>query len=160
MTLEEFLYRSDGFKSSSFHTPLPLPLQMSDPSPDLQLDGSNFRPLLSCIISILLDHSVEEDKTNLAMRMVSKPGYPGGETLVLTLIVEVTQGLEISSSAWSRPRDDLQGIFNSSGYEYVRIEIYDWDRAFMPSLFPLMPDHQAIRPYENKRPRLLDCIRN
>lgn len=102
---------------------------------------------------------MQEDKTHCQMRLASTPGYPGGQIPVLTLIVEVTQGLEISTSAWSQARDELQAVFDLNGFDHVRIEMYDWDRAFLPSLFPLMPDHDAIGMYETKRAQLLDCVR-
>lgn len=158
ITIETFLYRSDGFRSSSFLTPLPLPLKLEAPIADLQLDGSMFGPLCLEILSILEDHSIHEEKTHLAMRMVSKPGYSVG-TPVLTLIVEITQGLEIPTSAWSQVRDQLQDLLNTNGFEHVRVEMYDWDRAFMPSIFPLMPNHEAIPIYEHRRAGLLDCVR-
>lgn len=157
MSLEAYLYRSDAFRISTFKNPLPLPLNLEDPAPHLRLDGATFRSLVSHIISILQVHYIDENKSHLAMQMISKPGYPGGDLPVLTLVVEIDQGLS-ATSAWGKARDDLRALFVARGLGYVNIEMYDWDRAFIPSLHPLMPHDNAVQVYEARRTRLLECI--
>lgn len=98
MSIEAFLYRSDGFRSNSYRTPLPLPLKLDDPSPELQLDGKKIGPLFSKLMAVLEDHGMNAKNTYLAMKNVSKPGYMNGETPVLTLIVEIGQSSEIPMS--------------------------------------------------------------
>lgn len=159
MSIEAFLYRSDGFRSSSYRNPIPLPLKLDDPSPELQLDGKEIGPLFPNLMAVLEDHGMDAKKTYLGMKNVSKPGYMNGKTPVLTLIIEVMQSSEIPMSTWSDARDGFRNFFSSNGFPHIQIEIYDWDKAFMPTTFPLKPDHDAIRAYETKRSQLLTCIK-
>ena len=58
MSLEDYLYRSDPFRSSTFEHPWPLPLMMKEPEVELRFDGPRFRPFLPEILSILDRHSI------------------------------------------------------------------------------------------------------
>ena len=59
-------------------------------------------PLLPKLVAVLEHHGIEKDKANLAMPMASKLGSPGGENPMLTLIVEVTNRIDIFPRVWSR----------------------------------------------------------
>ena len=158
MSLEDYLYRSDPFRSSTFKHPWPLPLMMKEPEVELRLDGPRFRPFLPEILSILDCHSIEKTQRTVMMCMISKPGFPGGDTEVLALVLVIDQGLQPKSN-WASARDGLRELFSINGFPKMMIEIYDLERAFMPTLFPLKPQDPMIELYESKRPQLLAYIR-
>ena len=80
--------------------------------------------MISSMLSILKNHSIDENKSYVGMFMASKPGYPGGEIPALTLVVETSQGLK-TTSGWAAARDELQKIFSTNGFEDMKVEIYD-----------------------------------
>ena len=158
MSLEDYLYRSDPFRSSTFRHPWPLPLMMREPEVELRFDGPRFRSLFPQVLSILDRYSIKETQRTVIMRMISKPGFPGGNTEVLTLVLEIDQGLQPKSN-WASARNALKEMFSINGFPSVMIEMYDWERAFVPTLYPLKPQDRVIKLYEAKRPRLLAFIR-
>jgi hypothetical protein len=155
MTLEQYLYRSDAYRASSFENPLPFPLKFEEPAPNFRLNGRDIRPLMPEILSILDRNSIKKENTCMSMRKVSKPGYPGGETPLLALVLQINHSLQIRAS-WPQARDELRRVFCARGLSEVQVEIYDRELVFQPSLLLMKPNHRAIRSYEEKRSRLLE----
>ena len=157
MTVETFIYRSDPFRASSYQVPLPFPLMIRDPGPNLQLDSEIFRPLAPLIISILEENGIPENRCGVRMGMISKLRYSGNYEN-LTLIVQVHQIFSITG--WAKARDELRKYLVSKGYAHVGVEIYDAEKAFMPSISPLLPDNVYIQLYESKRDVVIwHCIK-
>lgn len=158
MTLERYLYNTDSYRTSSFRNPFPLPLTLNDPEPEYLIGGKYIGPLVSEIRAILTNHSIQESKVAFKTQMVSKSGYPGAEEPVLTLLVIIDQGLNMTAS-WAGARDELRNMFSAHGLNGVHIEMYDPSRAFVPWLLPLSPQDATLRHYEDKRAELLDAVK-
>ena len=158
MPVEVYLYKSDPYRTSSFQVPLPLPFLAEDPPRALQIDGGQIRPHVPAMVDILKNNSFERSQVHLNMKLISKPGYPNGNAKHLTLVVDVDQGVNIRTSTWTRARDELVRTFAKQGLPQVKVEMYDRDRAFMPSLFALRSQGPLIEAYEAVREKLLDRI--
>jgi hypothetical protein len=129
------------------------------PEADFLIGGRYIKPLVPKVWSILNHHSIKESRTVLRTKMVSKPGYPGGEEEVLTLVIHIDQASGVTTS-WSRARDELLDMFGAHGLTGMHIEMYDPIRAFMPWLLPLSPNDPTLRHYETKRAKLLEVVKN
>lgn len=129
-----------------------------EPEPDLHINGQKMNSLMPNIRSILENNYMEKNITHLQTALVSKLGYPGGETQTLTLIIHMNQ-VTPSTASWANARDELRTMLIAQGLEGMQIEIFDRKRAFMPWLLPLKPDNSAVRTYEVKRKYLLPVIK-
>lgn len=89
---------------------LPLHLRLEDPTSDLQLDRSTMALLFPKITSVLNHHSIPESTTYLLMRTASKTRYHGGQIPILTLVIEVSQNLDVTTKTWSQATADLQSL--------------------------------------------------
>ena len=157
MSLEEYLYCTDGYRKSSVPIPLPLPLKLEQPEPEMDLFGDIMAPIRPKIVDILRQNSIGGDQSQMRMRMMSKPGYPGGDTKYLTLVIRISQGLQ-RTNTWAAARDQIIELFVKAGLPHVHIEMFDSTRVFLPSLFPLEPTDPAIQAYQLHRNSLLDCV--
>ena len=158
MLLEAYLYRSDPYRKSSFQVPLPLPYLSEDPPSVLQLNGDRVRPLVPAVIAILKENSFERDQLFIKMALLSKPGYPNGNVKHLALVINVNQGINISTIKWTRARDEVVRLFATQGLPQVKVEMFDTERAFMPSLFPLHSQNPLVQAYEAVREKILDRL--
>ena len=159
MSLETYLYNSDGYRCSSFKSPWPLPLVIEDPEPDLHINGQKMNSLMPKIRSILETNYMEKNVIRLQTALVSKLDYPGGEKRTLALIIHMNQ-VTPSTASWADARDELRTFLTAQGLENMQIEIFDRKRAFMPWLLPLKPDSSAVRTYEVKRKYLLPVVKD
>lgn len=158
MTLETFLYNSDAWRCSSFKTPWPLLLTLEAPDPRFHINGEVIGPLASNVRWILAEHSMTSSVVCVMTSLVSKRGYPGGDSKALTLVIYMDQPLP-RTSLWASARDELKMMFRQNGLPYMQIEIFDRKRAFMPWLVPLSPADQEVQYYEQKREELLNLVK-
>ena len=155
MSIETWLYNSDNYRISSLTSPLPLPLELTDPEPRLSFGDPRFALLLPKVLEIL--RAVSQSVPIFFTRRVSKPGYPGGDFPAAKLIVIIDQPI-IDRAKWSHARDQLLNVFAAESYHEIGIEMYDENRAFLPSIFPLAPNSEAIYRYEDVRRQLVECV--
>lgn len=84
MSIEEYLLRSDPFRSTTIHSPLPYPLKL-EPAPDaLKVRVERFYPDIDFFL-----RSRRISRFMLSFMNVSKPGYPGGDIPVATLRIKI-----------------------------------------------------------------------
>lgn len=157
MSLDAFLYRSDYFRKSTFENPWPLPLQLDEPEPAFRLFGSLFKGLVPKIRQVLADHSIRENQSWADICLASKPGFPGGDIPVLTLVILVDQGVN-NSRTWGHAKDEVHQLFAEDHFPNVEVELYDPKRSFVPTMFPLQPHTDAIIKYQSKRDQLIECL--
>ncbi|MCJ1346602.1 hypothetical protein MMC31_004820 [Peltigera leucophlebia] len=157
MTLDAFLYRSDDFRKSTFENPWPLPLQLDEPKPAFRLFGPLFKGLVPKIRQVLAEHSIKQNQSWADIYLASKPGFPGGDIPVLTLVVLVDQGVN-NSRTWGDAKDEVHQLFAEDNFPNVEVELYDPKRSFVPTMFPLQPHTEAIIKYQSKRDQLIKCL--
>lgn len=157
MTLDAFLYRSDDFRKSTYQTPWPLPLQLDELEPAFRLFGPLFKNLAPKIRQVLAENSIKENQSWADIYLASKPGFPGGDIPVLTLVILVDQGIN-NSRTWGSAKDEVHQIFAQDHFPNVEVEFYDPKRSFVPTMFPLQPHTAAVMKYQSKRDQLIECL--
>lgn len=157
MTLDAFLYRSDDFCKSTFENSWPLPLQLDEPKPALHLFGPLFKKLVPKIKQVLAEHLIQPNQSWANIYMASKPGFPGGNVPVLTLVILVDQGI-YNSRTWGDATDEVHQLFAEDDFPNVEVELYDPKRSFVPTMFPLQLHKEAVITHESKRDQLIECL--
>ena len=157
MTLDAFLYRSDDFRKSTFENPWPLPLQQDEPNHNFRLFGPLFKGLVPKLRQLLAEHSIKQNQSWADTYMASKPGFPGGDKPLLTLMILVDQGFN-NSRTWGDAKDTVHQIFAEDSFPNVEVELYDTKRSLVPKMFPLQPRIEAIIRHQSKRDQLIKCL--
>ncbi|MCJ1247195.1 hypothetical protein MMC30_004409 [Trapelia coarctata] len=157
MSLEQYIYWADDYRKSTVEKPLPLPLRYERPEAQYSLDGPRFQSFVPRIFKILEENGIREDQAVARMLLVSRPGYPGGATPVLTLVIDINQGVLITRSL-GVAKDQISRLMVTNGILDVEVELYDPQRAYMPMLSPLGPEEPVLVAYRNVRQELIDYI--
>jgi len=157
MSLEQYIYRADDYRKSTVIDPLPLPLHYERPEAQYSLDGLRLKPFVPRIFEILGKHGIGDGQAVARVLLVSKPGYPGGMTLVLTLVIEINQGIYISRSLVAA-KDQISRLLVTSGFLDIEVDLYDPQRGYMPMLSPLGPEEPAIVAYRNARQEMIEYL--
>ncbi len=152
MTIEQYLYRTDPFRSTTATIPFPLPLEKKGPL----LSDDDFQRLRPHIQETLDSYNIK-DQYIAQFYELSKMNYPRGSIRVPTLLIEFYEGKGPSSS-WSAARDALRRLLNRTGYTSVEVEIVDESRAFLPSIFPQAASTGPIQLYEDIRDQLVTLL--
>ena len=157
MSIEDYIYRTDSFRSSSARMKFPLPLEKKQASPAytaLTTGNSTFR---RHITQIMISHGIELASCNFMYQ--AKPEYPnGGDQWILTLRLTVHQATRPSTSQWSPARRAVKAFLDTSNTTTAEVEIIDLKQAFEPSIFPIAPNDSYIKTYESCRHSILTHI--
>lgn len=157
MSIEDYVYRRDSFRSTSAQTKFPLPLdekRASQAHAALCEGGTTFRKHLT---DILTQHGIEIASCNFINQ--AKPGYPnGGNDWALTLLLTVYGATRASTNQWSPARRSVKAFIDDSSATTAEVEIIDLEQAFQPSIFPIAPDDGHIRTYNICRHSILDHV--
>lgn len=147
MTIEQYLYRTDPYRSTTAAIAFPLPVMRSNVSFNAA-DSRRLKDLEPTIQTVLIP--AIKDPFTFRFCELSKPGYPGGDIKVATLLVDVHEG-KVQPSSWFATRDVLRSILQKTGYPAVEVEIVDLSRSFMPSIFPQSSMAGSVKVYERFR---------
>lgn len=159
MDIETYLYRTDPYRSIDQRSPWPLPISDGpcDNATTERLKQSD--QLREKIIAALTDHGIKDNK-DFYVRACNKLMYPDGDNTRLVLRVLLDAPDKASTHKWSEARRALASLLSKYGFDNINVELVDLNRAFILSLFPISPDHIAVRAYENCRPALLRLLQD
>lgn len=157
MGIEQFIYRSDYLRSTTAPIPYPLPLAIGNAPTELFDTVGPGTKLNSEIRQILQSHHIFDSGFKIVVQ--SKPGYPReGTNEVAALHVWVDFPDNAQSHEWSPAKRAIKALLEDTGLDGVEIEIFDPQKAFMPSLFPIDPQDPHIAVYEAFREDLVKCV--
>lgn len=158
LLIEQYIYRRDKYRSTSLDFPLPAPLV---PSPLRPADLARWTAdtnIMRDIGRVLHSHDIMPSMRIEAHNMI-KPGYPrDGDKPRPTLLIPVDDGDTNPKQRWSAARRDLVDLLEKRGFTEFMVEIYDPNRYYRPSLFPIKPKHPAVAHYESVRDTLLRIV--
>ncbi|KAK2780579.1 hypothetical protein FQN52_005658 [Onygenales sp. PD_12] len=152
MSLEEYLLRSDVFRSTTRANPLPYPLVTSDPPQELK---DRMKDIEDDIANIIRNKGFTECQVEFVN--VSKPGYPGGDRPTPTLKIE---SLDTNMESFFGPlKDDIRDLLFQKGlHTAISIDISNPDKCYDPHIFAIEPTHRAIPIYREIRPEALKML--
>ena len=159
LLIEEYIYRTDPYRSTSVTFPYPTPLSYELADDAVLQRLNNDSELRSDIASTLRQHNIERQSINVYKQ--SKPGYTAGGDIPVT-IVHIAIDVEDNSAtdAWSAGRRDVKALLIERGFEDLEVELIDPERFYMPSLFPVFPNDPCVKLYEGRRGEILDILQD
>ncbi|KAL9123616.1 MAG: hypothetical protein Q9217_006968 [Psora testacea] len=156
MYIEKWIYLTDNFLSTTAKFPLPLPHKSRVASERYQ---NMIRPdgaLGRAIRDTLARHGISTYGAQFIIQW--KPDYPQGpanndKTLTLSITVEGE-----NTGHWSPAKRALKALVENEIDENFDVCIFNPERAFQPSLFPIVPSDPYITTYESCREQLIRFI--
>ncbi|MCJ1349501.1 hypothetical protein MMC31_007742 [Peltigera leucophlebia] len=158
MPIEQYLLKMDPYRCSTANPVFPVPLKLDVPDHGVAYELRNDSHVEGFILQHLAEYDIKQ--LNFGFYNVSQPFYPnGGNVPVPTLIINVDLGGDNTTLYWPEASQYLHNRISESGYPGVCVEIRDCDRYFQPSLFPLLPEDEAVVKYEAHKKDLIEIIR-
>ena len=148
LAIEDYLYRTDRYRSTTESQPPPLPIIRS--TPDLAT-LEEFRTIWPAVIEKL--DSVMKGQYTCHICDSWKQGCYQENHKVTTCLVQLDRDPGVSPS-WATIRNEIHSLLQRSGFKSVQVELLDPHKAFIPALFPQPPSTGSIRLYESVRDRL------
>lgn len=157
LSIEQYIYRTDPYRSTSVAFPFPTPLFFEPEDGPMLQRLHNDPALRETITSTLSKHNIEPQMITFDKQ--SKPGYPtGGEIAVTVVRVSIDVRDNSPTDAWSAARRDIKALLIERGFADVEIELIDPQRFYLPSLFPVSPRDPLVTAYEAKRSEILAIV--
>ena len=157
LLIEQYIYRTDPYRSTSaaFPFPMPLILEPTDESMMQRLQAvSGLRELVASTIS---GHNIEPQ--SITANKQSKPGYPAGGDIAVPVIRVCIDVLDnASTDSWSAARRDTKALLAERGLDDWEVEFIDPKRFYQPSLFAVSPADPLVTIYEAKRDAILQIV--
>ncbi|KAI9368745.1 hypothetical protein BJX61DRAFT_522498 [Aspergillus egyptiacus] len=156
LSIEDYLHRSEPFRTTTTTVPWPYPLTATAASPDIIAQVEVHR---NEIVAILRDEGYPTDHHLFWLRVedVSKPEYPMGnrpETMLrLTWMEAPYTPLRLEPA-----KDAIVQLMRQKGIEDVGVEIVFLDRCFRPSMFSIESTHPAVAVYGAVRRNVLNVV--
>lgn len=152
MSLEQYLYRSDPYRSTSIAHPLPYPLTIKPAADSIRSNVSQYH---TSILEILNTYGFSGE-CYISVDEVTKPNYPGGEKPTVILRIQYLHNA-ILPLVLGEARDHIHNMLLQNGVS-LDIEIVDLQNCFQPSLFIIQPDDPTVGPYEEAREGLIQLL--
>ncbi|KAL4902297.1 hypothetical protein BDW74DRAFT_180798 [Aspergillus multicolor] len=176
MTVETYLHKTDGYRSTTMPNPWPYHLTTTPANPAL---AAKVNECTSAIKDILSAHGlpIEDDVLSIDLVLVTKTGYPGGHTPRLTLQLLWTDvAYAPSRNELDNARDAIAALLvekrisctsintdTSSqsareGQTDIDVNLAFLDLCFRPSTFSIPSTHPAAAAFETARKEILKLI--
>ena len=157
LTIEQYIYRTDPYRSSSVAFPLPTPLYLEYVDAAMLERLTNDSTLSEHIADTLGRHYIVPQGISCVKQ--SKPGYPaGGDTAVAVIRITINVGDNSPTDTWSAARRDVKALLIERALGDLEVELIDPARFYMPSLFPVAPTDPLVRVYEANREEILNIV--
>lgn len=152
MTIENYLYKSDPYCSTSLPHPLPFPLMMEH-APYLE---HRIAPLRDEIRRILQRHGFPST-AGFIPYVATKPHYPGGDVLKNLLCVVLTPDGH-TPSRLGAAKDELLELLRRHGIDDMHVDIRNVGLYFRPSLFAISPHHPVVKANEQAKNQIITIL--
>lgn len=150
--IEDYLYRTDCYRSTTKSRPPPLPIIRS--RPDLAT-LEEYRTIRPAVIEKL--DSVMKGQYTCHICNSWKQSYYQEDRKVTTCLINLDRDPGVSPS-WATIRNEIHSLLRRFGFKSVEVELLDPQKAFIPALFPEPPSTDSIRLYESVRDRLVALL--
>lgn len=152
ISIEQYLHRSDPYRSTSVDHPLPYPISTRPARGTITTEASEY---YTPIADILKKHGFH-GRYDIGVVEVTIPGYPGGERPTITLMIEYRYGA-VFPLVPGHARDEIRDLLRRNLVD-LHVEIVNLQHCFRPSLFAISPEHPTVRPYEQAKGDLIDIL--
>lgn len=157
LSIEQYIYRTDPYRSTSVAFPFPTPLFFEPEDGPILQRLHNDPAIKETITSTLGKHDIKPQMITFDKQ--SKPGYPaGGEIAVTVVRISIDVRDHSPTDAWSAARRDVKALLIERGFGDLEVELIDPQRSYLPSLFPVSPKNPLVTAYEAKRGEILEIV--
>ncbi|OJJ79259.1 uncharacterized protein ASPGLDRAFT_137340 [Aspergillus glaucus CBS 516.65] len=156
MQIEDYIYRTDSYRSTSMQHPPPLPYRTE---PADRRTTEEVEALGTDIFAILETHGFPRARmTGMpVVQRLLKPGYPSyNPTTVLRIVYRDIRLPRPMGPA----KDELLDLLRRSGIANVEVEILDIEKTFRPSLFAISATAPEVREYESSKAKMIEVLEN
>ncbi|KAL2832911.1 hypothetical protein BDW59DRAFT_138886, partial [Aspergillus cavernicola] len=145
MTVEDYLHRTDPFRTTTMRFPWPYPITTA---PATQETIQRVNSCRADVVALLASEGFSTEPHHFFFRVehVTKPGYPMGNT-AQTMLRLVWTGNAPAPLRLGPTKDAVAELLARKGIQSVGIEIVFFDQCFRPSLFSIQPNHPAVPIY-------------
>ncbi|GAD94723.1 hypothetical protein PVAR5_3352 [Paecilomyces variotii No. 5] len=151
MFIENYLYRSDPFRSTTVNHPLPYPISIIYAGDTINAEASeHYEP----IADILKDHRFR-GRYDINVVEIARPEYPDGEPTT-TLLIQYYDGA-IFPHVPGRACDEIRDLLRRNLID-IHVEIVHLEHCFRPSLFAISPEHPTVPAYEQAKRDLIQIL--
>ena len=157
MSIVDYLYRTDPYRSIDQRSPWPLPLLRESPDDVTKARISSLPGLKGKIIHILKSNGLQ-NISDIHIKSCTKPDFPGGDKPQLIFCVSLDVDDKAPTNKWPDARKELGILLSKNGFDNILVELLDEDRAFQLSLLPINPTHPTVQAYERCRSDLLKLL--
>lgn len=152
-SIEEYLCRSDAYRSTTIINPWPYPVSARSADPVVTERVNNQK---EAIIEILKDNGFPDMHPHILVDQVTKTEYPGGHIPVDVLRILYTDAKTVPKRLG--PAKDALYRFLRNQAINLEIEIAFLDKCFQPSLFAVQPGEPAAGAYQIAEKDISVCL--
>lgn len=152
LKIEEYLLKSDPYRSTSLPLLPPWPLRVTSAPADVV---ETIASLQSKINEILLQHDFPDTSKTLRVVQVTKPGY---SNWLGTLLLQIQYHNIHLPRQLGPAKDEIRDLLIDHDLDYVHVEIARSDLVFNPSMFPIASDHPAVSAFERARSEIVQLL--
>ncbi|KAL8918840.1 MAG: hypothetical protein Q9208_007097 [Pyrenodesmia sp. 3 TL-2023] len=157
LSIEDYNYRGDAYRSSNMPTKYPLPMNTEDPDPELERLLASKGDLSGQIASLLQVHHIECNTIEFCF--VSKPGYPAeGDKARPAVSIWVDIKDLVSAASLPAARRDISDMLEENGLGDMVVDIQDPARAYLPCIYPIRSTEPQTQLYRRVRESLLRVV--
>lgn len=153
MSIEEYLYRIDPYRSTTISNPLPYPLDFRTAYPPRRSKILSHRQEIE---TILLLHGLPSEFV-FSLVEVTKPEYPGGDNAILVARIGIYKA-EVPPGSLGSAKDEVNRLLNIENTYNIDVEIVHELFHFQPSLFPISSEHQTVQAYNAMHDRIIEML--
>lgn len=155
LSIEDYLYRCDPYRSTTLEEPWPYPLTYQQAPVHITQRVEACRQEF---LEILSDHNFPaEDSLRFRVSNVTKPEYPGGDQPITVLRLAYISA-PYAPKRLGPARDEIHRLMTLKGIDDVHVEIVFLDMCFRPSLFSISKDDMATAAYETAKRSIMQFI--
>lgn len=147
LSIEEYLYRCDPYRSTSITEPWPYPVVSQPASPAIV---QKVEACKSAVLNILSEHNFPNTRPHLNFLVddITKPGYPLGHQPI-TVLRLIYLRVESPPKRLGPTKDAVYNLIRQRGILNVHVEIVFLDKCFRPSLFTVDKNDPTVAAYAN-----------
>ncbi|CAG8890772.1 unnamed protein product [Penicillium egyptiacum] len=151
MSLEQYMYSSEIYRSVSITSPLPLPVKM-ETVPALE---QKISPLYPEIQAIMRRHNLDVTTTFQCGKM-SKPKYPGGDILLNFFSIYLSDS-DPNIPPLGPIKDDIVGLFRQHKIN-AHVQVVSSKHCHRPSVFFIASTHPLVIAYERTKRNIVKLL--
>ncbi|KAL8728262.1 MAG: hypothetical protein Q9166_005501 [cf. Caloplaca sp. 2 TL-2023] len=144
MSIEEYVYLVEPYRTSTMIPPLPFPIRTSPLLPVPQQRLAKNPGVIDLVAAHLEQHSIQHYAIETCT--LSKPGYAYTHLwkLVTTMRILVDVTDDVSTETWPAAANAIRLLLKDRGFPTMQVEILDPTRCLMPSLDRIQEQNNPV----------------